>query len=263
MRDRTASRNYSPERDQFRREHERRRAYGLQRRHAERLRRLHESRPANGTCRQPGRPDVPWADDAPRTLGVTPSRPRDVPRTREAPQPAPPCDIPPARNVPRAREVPQPAPPATSRQGAASPHPGHPTCPHRPRPATSCRRTTYPHPAPATCRHPKPATSRRRTTRPHPEPATCRHPRPPRANAQNERPAPHRAKPLQLDGIPRDLSDSPSPPAYPRISVRGLPAPTGRSVRHKHQPSATGKLGHRCAEVRQLPSSRPETSTHL
>ena len=41
MRDRTASRNYSPGRDQFRREHERHRAWGLARRHAERLRRLH------------------------------------------------------------------------------------------------------------------------------------------------------------------------------------------------------------------------------
>jgi len=41
MRDRTASRYHSPGRDQFRREHERHRAWGLARRHAERLRRLH------------------------------------------------------------------------------------------------------------------------------------------------------------------------------------------------------------------------------
>ena len=38
MRDRTKARNYSPERDEFRRDHERRRAFGLARRHAERLR---------------------------------------------------------------------------------------------------------------------------------------------------------------------------------------------------------------------------------
>ena len=44
MRDRTASRNYSPESDAFRRGHERHRAWGLQRRHAERLRRLRASR---------------------------------------------------------------------------------------------------------------------------------------------------------------------------------------------------------------------------
>jgi len=37
MRDRTKARNYSPERDEFRREHERRRAFGLARRHAERM----------------------------------------------------------------------------------------------------------------------------------------------------------------------------------------------------------------------------------
>src|SRR3954470_9534088 len=39
MRDRTASRNYSPERDAFRREHERHRAWGLIQRHAECMRR--------------------------------------------------------------------------------------------------------------------------------------------------------------------------------------------------------------------------------
>jgi len=37
MRDRTKARNYSPERDEFRREHERRRAFGLARRHAQRM----------------------------------------------------------------------------------------------------------------------------------------------------------------------------------------------------------------------------------
>ena len=42
MRDRTRSRNYSPERDEFRRAHERRRAWGLARRHAEKLRRLRD-----------------------------------------------------------------------------------------------------------------------------------------------------------------------------------------------------------------------------
>jgi hypothetical protein len=42
MRDRTASRRYSPARDEFRREHERRRARGLIQRHGERLRRLRD-----------------------------------------------------------------------------------------------------------------------------------------------------------------------------------------------------------------------------
>src|SRR5947208_15308944 len=37
VRDRTASRNYSPEREQFRREHERHREWGLRQRHGRRL----------------------------------------------------------------------------------------------------------------------------------------------------------------------------------------------------------------------------------
>ncbi|WP_033342764.1 hypothetical protein [Catenuloplanes japonicus] len=39
MRDRTASRSYSPAAEEFRRIHEHHRAWGLERRHAERLRR--------------------------------------------------------------------------------------------------------------------------------------------------------------------------------------------------------------------------------
>ncbi|GID94085.1 hypothetical protein Adi01nite_34970 [Amorphoplanes digitatis] len=42
MRDRTASRNYSPERDEFRRTHERHRAWGLTQRHARRLHQLRD-----------------------------------------------------------------------------------------------------------------------------------------------------------------------------------------------------------------------------
>src|SRR4051812_9935476 len=53
MRDRTASRNYSPVRDEFRREHERHRAWGLKRRHAEKLRRLHGN---SGGSRAPAPP---------------------------------------------------------------------------------------------------------------------------------------------------------------------------------------------------------------
>ena len=46
MRDRTAARNYSVESEEFRRNHERHRAWGLERRHAERLRQLREKRRA-------------------------------------------------------------------------------------------------------------------------------------------------------------------------------------------------------------------------
>src|SRR4051794_38941187 len=41
MRDRTKSRNYSPAGEEFRREHERHRAWGLTQRHTLKLRRLH------------------------------------------------------------------------------------------------------------------------------------------------------------------------------------------------------------------------------
>jgi hypothetical protein len=46
MRDRSASRNYSPERDEFRREHERQRAWGLSQRYAAKQRRLQADGPA-------------------------------------------------------------------------------------------------------------------------------------------------------------------------------------------------------------------------
>ncbi|REF97335.1 hypothetical protein DFJ67_3332 [Asanoa ferruginea] len=52
MRDRTASRNYSAAGDEFRREHQRHRAWGLGQRHAERLRQL------RGTDRDPRSPTV-------------------------------------------------------------------------------------------------------------------------------------------------------------------------------------------------------------
>lgn len=45
MRDRTRRRNYSPQAEQFRRQHERHRAWGLERRHAECLRRLRGAEP--------------------------------------------------------------------------------------------------------------------------------------------------------------------------------------------------------------------------
>jgi hypothetical protein len=70
MRDRTASRNYSPAKDEFRRTHERHRAWGLQRRYAEKQARLqtaapHGRRPADGL---PSRPAArPTACDSPRS----------------------------------------------------------------------------------------------------------------------------------------------------------------------------------------------------
>ena len=48
MRDRTASRSYSPAGDEFRRRHQRQRAWGLTQRHAERLRQVRARRAASG-----------------------------------------------------------------------------------------------------------------------------------------------------------------------------------------------------------------------
>src|ERR1700754_4904793 len=81
MRDRTRSRNYSPVIDEFRREHARHRAWGLERRHAEKLRRIHA-----GSDEPPDRlvgnrpPTVP-----PPELGAaSPPQPR---RGNDAPRP--------------------------------------------------------------------------------------------------------------------------------------------------------------------------------
>jgi hypothetical protein len=72
MRDRTASRHYSAARDKFRREHERHRAWGLARRHAERLRRpprsapgWRASNPAAPTRDDPPSDSRPWAGRKP------------------------------------------------------------------------------------------------------------------------------------------------------------------------------------------------------
>ena len=86
MRDRTRSRNYSPERDEFRREHERRRYWGLQRRHAEKLRRLHDgpTPPANDDQPRPTPP--PPAAPAPAAVSTPP--PASPDRSARTPQPA-------------------------------------------------------------------------------------------------------------------------------------------------------------------------------
>jgi hypothetical protein len=56
MCDRTASRNYSAARDEFRRDHERHRSWGLQRRHAEKLRRIRQSGSGSASAGPPPAP---------------------------------------------------------------------------------------------------------------------------------------------------------------------------------------------------------------
>jgi hypothetical protein len=116
MRDRTASRNYSAEREEFRREHERHREWGLRRRHAEKLQRIRQ--------RDSGPPSKP------ATAGVQGPRAADSPR-----RPAPPI---PAAVLPGPRRaVTRPATPPTGRFGArrATPAP-------RPGPLTSLQLTS-------------------------------------------------------------------------------------------------------------------------
>jgi hypothetical protein len=86
MRDRTASRNHSPGRDQFRREHARHRARGLKRRHADRVRRLH---PPEASAIEPPREDGPQ-DPPPSQKSTGHGRRRDRPvptQRRRAPAP--------------------------------------------------------------------------------------------------------------------------------------------------------------------------------
>jgi hypothetical protein len=88
MRDRTASRNYSPEREEFRREHARHRAWGLLQRHGERLRRQRRQSCAHAPAprgegvaaavtppAQKSRPTMPS-----RATATATPRPRDRPR---------------------------------------------------------------------------------------------------------------------------------------------------------------------------------------
>jgi hypothetical protein len=101
MRDRTASRNYSPARDEFRREHERHRAWGLSQRHAEKLRRAR-------SCR----PDRCGADRADRQEPPTPTpaaTPTPTPTPAATPIPAP---TPAAASIPVPAREPDPAPSA-------------------------------------------------------------------------------------------------------------------------------------------------------
>ncbi|MBB4763729.1 hypothetical protein BJ971_004285 [Actinoplanes digitatis] len=79
MRDRTASRNYSPERDEFRREHERHRAWGLTQRHARRLRQLR----GRGYGRTTAGPDEQ------RPENPQPTRPAGSTHAKPARHPAP------------------------------------------------------------------------------------------------------------------------------------------------------------------------------
>ncbi|PRX25755.1 hypothetical protein CLV67_101475 [Actinoplanes italicus] len=126
MRDRTAARNYSPAREEFRREHERHRAWGLRRRHAEKLGRLRQAEPAFGHNSSRPAPGVTSPTDrcgAPSSAphsSSTSAKPTSAGHTSagQAPAPSPakpttarPVSAPPTAKPTTARPV--SAPPAT------------------------------------------------------------------------------------------------------------------------------------------------------
>ncbi|WP_197686114.1 hypothetical protein [Actinoplanes derwentensis] len=90
MRDQTKARNYSPSRDEFRHEHEKRRAWGLQRRHAEKLRRIRErdSMPLSHDDREWLASLTPQPSPPPAAVTLTPT-PAPMPGPAPTPSPAP------------------------------------------------------------------------------------------------------------------------------------------------------------------------------
>src|SRR5689334_10236036 len=88
MRDRTKSRNYSPARDAFRREHERHRAWGLAQRHAERLRRIRESGRDRSAASPDGRRETPAPARMPAPAPAPAQMPARAPNRTPAPAPS-------------------------------------------------------------------------------------------------------------------------------------------------------------------------------
>jgi hypothetical protein len=112
MRDRTASRNHSPERDEFRRLHAHHRAWGLVQRHGRRLRHLRNSSCAPRPARTPenGRQDGGQA----RAAAPAPA-PAPAPAVAPAPAPAPaPAVAPAPAPAPAPAVAPAPAPAVAS-----------------------------------------------------------------------------------------------------------------------------------------------------
>jgi len=225
MRDRTASRNHSPGHDEFRREHERHRAWGLARRHAERLRRVRDASrdsPAANTHdnRRDNRPP-------PRMSKQTSLRPA-------------------ARLQPA-------APPAPSRTS--------PTNPDRSR----CRRMQTDQAGSAKNRQPPPAQAEPATVGDHPEPAQQPVSAAQRCQPAASRHPRHRPNPTDMPAPikhgPHPLPPSPQQNGHPfgnpknRMS-RIRPEISRSSPRTRAPPtprSATSRLGTRpdgCANPR-------------
>jgi hypothetical protein len=163
MRDWAAARNHCPERDAFRREHERHRAWGLRRRHAAKLRHVRQHQPAPPTApasrddhtrpaaadrrpltRQAETPQVSSAPAATPCAAAT-MAPASAARSAAVPRdaaPASPVATPPAP-APALRRVPQPAGPQPQPRRVPQPTPVP-----RPPPDPTLRRPPAPAAAP-------------------------------------------------------------------------------------------------------------------
>jgi hypothetical protein len=209
MRDWAAARNHCPERDAFRREHERHRAWGLQRRHAAKLRHVRQQRSA-----------PPAAPAAPATRG---NHPRPAIAARRPPTwQAETAQPPPARaTTPQATATktptPQPPPaPATTPQATATKTPA-PQAP--PAPATTPQATATKTPAPQA--PPAPATTPQATATKTPTPQP-----PPAAAVASTRDA-GRTSSVMAPRAPSPASGLQVPqPAGPQSQTPRAPLPT-------------------------------------
>jgi hypothetical protein len=259
MRDWTAARNHCPERDDFRREHEQHRAWGLQRRHAAKLRHVRQQRSA---------PPAAPATRGDHTRPTTAAR-RPLPRQAETPQPSsaraatpqaattktPPPQAPSTRATtsPRAAATKAPTPQAPSGRAATSPRTAATKTPAPQTPST--RATTSPRtaatktPAPQTpstraAASPRAATSPRDAARtspvmaPHaPPPATGpRAPQPAGPQPQTPKAPLPTPPPPEADPTPRRPLTPAAAPGRTSMNFLGHRAPvvtvTPGAVRH-------------------------------
>jgi hypothetical protein len=212
MRDQTRARNYSESRDEFRREHERRRAWGLQRRQAQRMQHVRE--------RQAGRwpADLRVAPTADRRQpALADSSPATTARTSRAVQPPAPNCHPGAGQEPQTRPVKQASPAKLTTTADHAEPAKHPSPTKQARPGT--RRRTESAPSRPSCRHDQ-------TTVAAPGPSRPQADRPPRRYTRSRPGRRHRiplirrAAPISLDAqAPRRTK--PDPPRAGAHETRG------------------------------------------
>lgn len=125
MRDHTRRRDYSPEADEFRRDHQRRRAAGLKQRHAQRSRRLRDGDlvPHNGFLVHRHR--------VPAAAGPLPSAPSAADPSRLATGAVSPAPLPPAGRAGKPMTDPDPRAAGASRPAAHPVRPAVSTAAHR------------------------------------------------------------------------------------------------------------------------------------